>query len=398
MNKKQKILFISTSIDLKANSATIRNHSLIKGLVSNNVDVEILTIEWPKEFLSEYFINNRICKVRKTKIPIFKIYNKVHNIKLKKENLVYNKIKEITREILFFPDKCKDWHKLINPKDYKEFDYIITSSDLKSSHYVGLKIKKQLKNIKWIQIWGDPWADDINLNKINYYRALKEEKRLIEKGDCIIYVSKFTKEKISEKFPKLDYKIKYIPRGYYEEIYKSEKTENKNFKITYTGALNDRYSFNLLSAIDEFNKSSSIQVKIYFYGIYNKTIIDKINSYSCAVANDSVDFENIKKIYSDTDGLLLISNKIGSTQIPGKFFDYMGTEIPTICLVDDVDDPITYFYQSHSKCIILENNLDNIKKNMNLIINSIQNKNSICKKYSPENIAKELLSCINYKI
>jgi hypothetical protein len=104
-----------------------------------------------------------------------------------------------------------------------------------------------------------------------------------------------------------------------------------------------------------------------------------------------VDFEEILKLYSESDGLLFISNHHSSTQIPGKIFDYMGTELPVICLVNNYEDDLFKMLVALSKCIVIKNDKTEILNKIPLIIEKMKNIDPININFAPTSIAQEIL-------
>ena len=56
----KNILYVTTSYLLKNNSASIRNNSLVKGLLELGYNVDVYTVKWPDELLSSYFVKENI--------------------------------------------------------------------------------------------------------------------------------------------------------------------------------------------------------------------------------------------------------------------------------------------------------------------------------------------------
>ena len=73
-----------------------------------------------------------------------------------------------------------------------------------------------------------------------------------------------------------------------------------------------------------------------------------------------VDFEDIMKLFEEMDAVLFISNRTGSTQIPGKLFDYMGTELPVICILSSQNSALESFLKQFEKCIFFEDDFSSI--------------------------------------
>ena len=159
-----KILYITTHF-LSNSSASIRNISLVNGLIENGCEVEILTVQVKED---EYLKEKLSSKVKiKKKIPI-DFYNKITSKEIKKytQIKILKNIKEKLKSWIIFPDVYNIAIKKITKEKIiqGEYNYIISSSDSKSSHFMALElIKKNNLNIDWIQLWGDPWYSVINV-------------------------------------------------------------------------------------------------------------------------------------------------------------------------------------------------------------------------------------------
>ena len=93
-------------------------------------------------------------------------------MKKEKKITIFFKLKSLLKDLVFFPDTLFEAKRNVNKLEMgKEYDYIISSSDSKISHYMALEIisKKKIKYKKWIQIWGDPWAEDLHLRKKPFF-------------------------------------------------------------------------------------------------------------------------------------------------------------------------------------------------------------------------------------
>lgn len=381
-----KILYITTSFDLKGNSASVRNSALVKGLLENGNIVDVLTIKYPENRISK-ILSQCACNVIRSNISITRKISETAKLQSKINNSIFRSFKQLLREFLFFPDVYTSWPKYINEKQYGGYDVIISSSDLKSSHFVALKIKKSYPDMKWIQIWGDPWSFDSTSTFITNYRAKYKECSLLNAANKIIYVSELTYLAILKKYPELSDKLFYIPRSYFHEIPRCTRSLKKStYDIVYSGTLNSGRDFEFfLSEIDSYNQSHDTIFRVNFYGSFFEETIDKLRKYSCTSIHSTIDYDEILNLYAHSDALLFISNKRGSTQIPGKLFDYMGTELPIICLVNKEDDQLRQFLNKYPKCILFEENF------MEMADVISKGQFEIEKRFSPQNIAKEVL-------
>ncbi len=386
-----KILFITTSFEQKANSAAIRNNALVKGLIQNKCKVTVLTPQWPEHMSSLFFKGQNRADIIRTYIPDLAILKKTSASGKRISNSTLSHIRGLVRDLVYYPDICKNWADLVKIENIDSYDLIISSSDLKSSHFVALKLKKQNPQIPWIQIWGDPWKEDVNLSWLHKHKAGKHEYELLKQADKVIYVSSPTKEKMSRNYPELSDKLFYIPRGYYQAIHKI-KVDKNLFRVIYTGVLSTgRNVFNLLSILEEYNKEREKKIYLDFYGNYPSDIAEKIKTFPSCSVHPNIDYEKILSLYKESDALLFISNKQGSTQIPGKFFDYMGTELPMICLVEDTNNGIVQMLHSYPRCLIMQNRPEEIRKGLADIDNYLGKRYEVEQDFSPETVASEVL-------
>jgi len=395
MNKK--ILYITTAYILKNSSAAIRNNSLVKGLVELGYEVNVYTIQWPSDMSSDYFLNESNGKIH------FTFLNRLKNIsKIKKKTTTSNKsvklakLRALLKKIVFFPDECSEWIKTFPYNTVDKYDVVITSSDHKTAHYIGLKIKRENPNVNWIQIWGDPWSSDVNTLSIMRKYIAGCEKKLLNAADKIIYVSSATAGALKVTYPELSKKIYYVPRGYYNSfIDNSDNSYNKEsiIQIAYTGVISfGRNIFALAETIKKENLSHRFLIKVY--GNCSFEVEKKLREYPFIKLNKGLDFEHMSNIYQEASILLYLSNKKGTTQIPGKLFDYMGTTKPILCLVDNETDEISMMLKEYDRCFVVENTVNSIRMKMDEIMSLSSKSFSPEERYSPSTVAKQVVNLI----
>lgn len=386
-----RILYIATSV-FRNTSASIRNVSLINGLVELGNEIDILTLDYNKELEDKYlvnYINNLNVDIHKIKIPFFNsIKKREKDYKIEdKKNFIYSYIKRIIKKNLFFPDNL--YESIKNSKEFEggNYDLVISSSDSKTSHFIADNLFK-LKKIsgKWIQIWGDPWSGDINLGKNNLlqFRIKRKEKYLLNKADKIFYISELTANlmKIKIKNPQ---KVEVLERSFLVSVSNEWNFKKLELVISYTGVLINRNILPILETVNLYNLNSS-QKKIYinFYGSdsfkYSKFENEYIKFY------DKVDFSKIEEIYKKTDILLYIDNLGQGSQIPGKIYDYCGTNRPILALIEN--EKVGEILKKISGIIVVNNRKEEI--NLDTIISNLKLR-EIEKKFSPIEVGKNFL-------
>lgn len=391
-----RILYITTFYEQRSASAAIRNSAWVNGLIEDGCEVTVLTVDWPDNLKSRFLMENNRARVYRTYLPELDVL-KVTTSKIKKSSFAkLTPIRHFIRDLIFFPDICRRWNDKVDLPTKMNYDILISSSDFKSSHYVAKQVKEANKELPWIQIWGDPWKDDVGLNWLNKIRAAKKEKELLTIADKVIYVSAITKERMSRIYPLLCHKFHYLPRGFYKSVY-NVSTENKgDIHITYTGGMSIRYrnSLALLECIEMKNRTKNRRLHVDFYGLFDAETKEQFGALDCCTIHSAVDYEEILKVYQHSDALLFVANKGNSSQIPGKLFDYMGTNLPIICLVDSLDTEIANWLRSFPRCLLIENSNKGVQNSIDMIYSFINNKYDIVQEFSPNSIAKQLLSIL----
>lgn len=388
-----KILYITTSYEQCNSSAAIRNNGLIKGFIELGHEVDVLTVAWPTILKSRFLMSSNKANVIRT--PLAELDVVTYTQKVSRSYGWMTKLRHFIRDLIYFPDICSRWPNYVKDFDASEYSVVISSSDSKSSHYTALKIKQKYPNKPWIQIWGDPWASDVNLGKIQRGRARHAEYMLLKKADKVIYVSDPTKNTISNTYPEIKDKLYYVPRSYYTEIPSNASLKNKQvYRILYPGVLSiGRNIENLLKAINHYNIQHEGRIELHLYGRYPVEKIQLLRKYEFVSLHDSVDFGRVIELLGEYEIALLISNGLNSTQIPGKLFDYMGSQLPVLCLVPSYNIPVIATLKMFSRCFIAKDSEEEILKKIEEIIAEYKQYDYEYE-FSPKNIAKKIVDII----
>lgn len=367
-----KILYVSTSPLEYSASSNMRNVALLKGIIENGHKIYTLTPEPQKD--SELYDEN-LCNIDIEK-KYFLTMSKLHSsmtVKKESKNSFKDKIKKFLKErlkkvkIYDFRSSLAKQKILIEEK----FDIIISSSDPKSSHLVAKNLIKNNKNItkKWIQYWGDPFADDINDNRRLFKFFVKnEERKLIKVADEIVYVSPFTLKKQQKIFSKYSDKMRFLPIPYsHELIY--DYAKNDTFSLGYFG---DYYSRNrnIMPLYDFVRNNKNINLNIC--GNSDLKLIETEN----IIISSRQSIDKIREYESNSDVLICVCNSSG-TQIPGKVYHYAATNKPILIILDGENkEELKKYFEQFDRYELCYNDEDEIK----CAIYNIMNKN---KEYSP---------------
>ncbi|MCX4167988.1 hypothetical protein ORY94_08635 [Enterococcus casseliflavus] len=383
-----KILYI-VSRPLEINSsASMRNIATINGLVKNGNEVDILTykadINHPNYDSSLKPLGNKIY-ISDNSINRIRGFGRNLNFLKKPRKIVYdltqkNNVYGIDRNILNYVDNIKD--------KINDYDLVISSSDPKSSHlFVSEIIKLKEKKFKWIQIWGDPFYDDMT-NQENKNLNLKkkmEEEKLLKNADIIIYVSPITLNRQKKLFPFANKKMFFIPRPYLKKRIADLKVNKinllyagdyfskvRNIEPLYTACQELNIDFNLLGNSDlDLKSSNSTNV----YPRVGKAELDKIEESS-----------NV---------LVQISN-ISGGQIPGKIYEYSSTNKIILYLLEkNIQSEIKEYFEKYNRFIFVRNNKDEIIRILKEIEKNLPNiKLGPVEEFSDKYVAKQILELL----
>lgn len=359
-----RILFV-TLYPLEINtSVRISNIGLITGLLENGHDVDLMMPNFFKEaknFDNTLSIDARIRVIRIGENSLYKKFMLTNHTFLVKRLLQF--VKNIYKKISIL-DSTSNLIKLSKDKNLYlfEYDYVISSSDPKSSHvFVKKMIKNGLVYKKWIQHWGDPLSIDIAKNNIYPRVILKHyEKNLLKLADRIVYVSPFTATKQKQIFHNFKDKIIFQPLPYSNRIIYN-KTHNKNVVLGYFGDYHSKIRD--IKPIYDFCRKNS-EFRLVVAG--NSDLIldqhENIQIFSRLHQND------IEKLIEKCDILVSICNLKG-TQIPGKIYYYAGTNKNILVLNDgEIKNDLVLFLNSYTdRFIIADNNYVSIENTLQKI-------------------------------
>lgn len=383
-----RILYV-VSRPLEINtSASIRNRATIEGLLELGHNVDLVTTDPDKKHVSyDDSILNKNINTTYIKLGgvqnLAKVGRRFRHLKLLKNTVhkiisnfdIYDNLKGITNHLNTF-----------NIKD-GEYDLIISSSDPKSSHLFISKMfeKKLIKNTPWIQIWGDPFLSDITRkNKRLDSKIKKEENRLLKHAAKVVYVSNLTSKNQKEIYPHYSEKMFNVPIPYVkEEIYPDVDLKKEILTFLYCGD----YPSNIRNIIPLYEavKKTNHKLIICGDGDINLETTNQIKIYP------RVSFKKIKEFERECDVLVHVSNLSGG-QIPGKIYQYSGTNKPILFILDGEKDLLIEIFGGYKRFLFSDNKKENLIQEIINLKKQIEINNLVpIHHFSPRVIAKTIL-------
>lgn len=350
-----KILYVTLSPIHFNTSATIRNRALMKGLNELGHQIDLLTIEAPKnrQYLDSSFDDSYIQSI--SYLPASSAYQAIKPKEASKSNLKSRLFKVL--RFVYYKLTIHDYTITIAKKancsylQSKDYDLVISSSDPKSSHVAVSKlIKSGLKHHRWIQFWGDPLTLDIT-NDVIYPRWLLKqmEKRIIVNADKVVYVSPFTYQGQKELFNQFKSRLSFVPIPYLKP-----KNYDLSFNRYHFGYFGDYYA-SIRNIQTFFTCAASKGFSSVIAGNSDISIVLKGVSVLPRVSSAKVE-----ELEAESEVLVCVLNKKG-TQLPGKIYHYAATNKPIVIVIDgEYSAKMIEYLQGFNRFMLVNNDADSI--------------------------------------
>ncbi|MBI3234498.1 MAG: hypothetical protein HYZ42_10745 [Bacteroidetes bacterium] len=248
----------------------------------------------------------------------------------------------------FIPDPRKAWNKYALPIANKiieedQINIVITAGPPHSSHLMGLALKKQYPQLKWIADFHDAWTDIIFYHELFHTKLAAKidanlERSVLEKSDHVLAVGENWIQKFCSKSSLLKPSKFHILRMAYDEKYFTEsdiksRESYSPLTITYTGTISDNYHPEvLIDALKELKvEELAFDFKLQFAGI----LAENIRTYiiQSGLEKNLVELGYLPhsqsiQLLKDSDVLLLVNPQIPQEDmvIPGKIYEYLAAK------------------------------------------------------------------------
>ena len=402
-----KILFIACYSPLINNSASIETLQYLNNLAKiDENEVHLLTVNFPKNsiYYDEYILSMLNEKVKMHIISGGKIFEKIMpkkpsnkaavNSSQNNKSFIKSMLKK-GKSIIAVPDMYFNWAKAaskygIELMKKEKFDVMFSMHEPPSSHICAMKIKEEFKDLPWVTYWSDPWLKDSTRENISPVRRKYEqsfERKVVNLSDRFIFVTKANRDDYVNSYNIPIEKTFIVTRGYDEKQYKEIK-EKSNPKLIEKEKINFVYAgeiFSKLRNVNPFIDALNV-IKNENIDLYNKlNAIDKVS------VSPRIPYDEALGYMLNSQVLLLFGNK-NSKQIPAKVYDYFGAEGLIFVILGDKNDPIKDVVKNKEKCIVVNNNVDEIVNGINKIASMIELgiKHGAIEEYKWQYISKRL--------
>lgn len=419
-----KILFIACYSPLINNSASIETLQYLNNLAKiDENEVHLLTVNFPKNsiYYDEYILSMLNEKVKMHIISGGKIFEKIMpkkpsnkaavNSSQNNKSFIKSMLKK-GKSIIAVPDMYFNWAKAaskygIELMKKEKFDVMFSMHEPPSSHICAMKIKEEFKDLPWVTYWSDPWLKDSTRENISPVRRKYEqsfERKVVNLSDRFIFVTKANRDDYVNSYNIPIEKTFIVTRGYDEKQYKEIK-EKSNPKLIEKEKINFVYAGEIFSKLRNVNpfidalnviKNENIdlynKLNIMFFGnIDSDEVKNKLNTIDKVSVSPRIPYDEALGYMLNSQVLLLFGNK-NSKQIPAKVYDYFGAEGLIFVILGDKNDPIKDVVKNKEKCIVVNNNVDEIVNGINKIASMIELgiKHGAIEEYKWQYISKRL--------
>jgi glycosyltransferase involved in cell wall biosynthesis len=254
-----------------------------------------------------------------------------------------NKLLNWVRGNIFIPDPKIYWVKpsikvLLKKIKEEGIEHIITTGPPHSMHLIGLGLKKEMQNLKWIADFRDPWSeldllDEFHLSNSSRKKHQDFEKQVLQNADVTLTVSETWVEDLKRLGGG---RVELITNGYDEADFELKPKTNDKFIIGHYGLLNHlRNPKNLWKALADLcdeNTEFNDKLKIHLSGNIDGEVLAEIEAYPQLKEKVKqlgyISHAQVLEQYNQADVLLLLlfHSKSGVGNYPGKVFEYIAAK------------------------------------------------------------------------
>lgn len=366
-----RVLFV-VGTDLSANnSAAMCHNAYIRGMYNANHEVHVLTVKATAGEIAgrisgvhyiEYSDENFFVKLARKKRNSSMNFT-IHIVETDGADTIKSKFKAVVKKPInkLIGASCT-WKKRAEKYFCSEkYDIVISLASPADSHIVASRLLKSGRILAThsCQIWEDPWATDLygGYNK----KLLKKENKILNMAEKVIYVTPLTLKNQKALYPSNQSKMSWLPLPiYYDEKQEDYVDDNK---ITY-GYFGQYYpNVRNLKPFYEVAKKN------------NKNCIicgdpkDLFNSTNTIEINGRISPDKLREKEIYTDVLVCVCN-LGGGQIPGKIYQYSGTNKPILFILDgncEEKETIRKYFGQFNRYVFCDNTEKEISDAMEYI-------------------------------
>lgn len=244
----------------------------------------------------------------------------------------------------------------------EEFDYVLSISTPPSSHLLAYKLLKSghIRGKRWVQIWEDPWHNDI-YGFQGDASIRKEEARILSLAEKVCYVSPLTLKNQQEKYSESAHKMFWQPLPFY---YKAEETTGAAREKNQYGYFGD-YVPAARNLRPFYDAAVQTGIAVNICGNPSNLFPSKANIH----IHPRLTLNELKPIEDSTNVLIFLCNRRGG-QIPGKIYQYSATSKTILFIMDGTPEEqavLKAFFGTYNRYVFCQNTVEDISRAIRLI-------------------------------
>ena len=383
MNNK-KILFIAYTFPPIPYGGTYRALRLCRGFAEKGIECHVLTIKEYRDIPNDYLLLKKVPSsvvIHRTRIvDPWRRYQGIKKKFVKKIWFrIFNKFISFSLRFITFPDHMLFWapfavlkaRKVIKDQDIGN---VLISSPPDSSQLIGWILKKWLK-VRWIADFRDPiygnvaqvhLIDPVNLlDKIHKKLLIKYDKTIAKNADLLISNTVTHSRQLQQNYSVKD--VQVIRNSYDSMDYSNcDRDKFPILTIAHVGSIYGKRNPDLLFAavqkIATEYAPKPLRLQIVFLGLGGDVLrenIEKFEIQDYVKIEDQVPHHKAIEFMCRAHLLLLIkaTGKWSKGQIPGKFFEYIGSRNPVLC-IGPKESEVASLMLDHKLGYVVEDNLE----------------------------------------
>ena len=302
----------------------------------------------------------------------------------------YKRLLQLYRYMLFGLSIKKEAYTQLS-EYINEETILISHSPSLESVFVCKKIKDKYPTIRYIQYWSDPLAlsgilpEQVGIKRVPFKWL---EKYCYSKATEVVYGTKTLMHFQAKLFEKYQNKMRYVDWGYIQKGEMPQKKEKEQkFNIVYSGNYystirNIRPLYNAMNLLDN-------DTCLNIYGLSDLILKNTRNVF----VYKRISAEEIQEIERDADILIALLNT-NCIQIPGKTFYNIDINQHILVILDGkYKEQLREYLETFDRFSFCENNEESIRKAIIALSEThFKIDRAVLKKWSPKNIALELIS------
>jgi glycosyltransferase involved in cell wall biosynthesis len=298
-----------------------------------------------------------------------------------KSNPVMENISVWIRGNFFIPDARKFWIKpsvryLGQYIEKNPVDLLISTGPPHSMHRIGMQVAAKY-DLPWIADFRDPWTNidfykDLRLTKWADRKHRQQELEILKKATAVVTIGKSMAEDFNNIWNR---KYDVITNGFDDDdIASSAKfSVDKKFSIAHVGSLvssrNPLVLWETLKTIvdDDSNFSNDLEIKLA--GRVDFSVLESIGKYGLSGYVNKTGYlphSEVVRVQQQSQVLLLLINNTPNSKsiLTGKFFEYLATGRPILCIGPPDGDAADILQETDAGLISNFNDLQKMKENI----------------------------------